>query len=165
MEITTIGIDLAKVVFQIHGVTEHGKAAVRKQLKRAEMAKYFANLEPCLTGMEACGGAVSIPPSRRLAADCLPLVPHWARLFRQYGHTVKPMVPKFVTPTDNNTVPKRNKLTKIACDDVPKKSKRLLWWCRLEECEVSFLAGNISRGHFATLQSAIRQWEQLRVPQ
>ena len=74
MKITTIGIDLAKNVFQIHGVNEHGKAAVRKQLKRADMAKYFSNLEPCLIGMEACGSAVSIPPSRRLDADCLPLV-------------------------------------------------------------------------------------------
>lgn len=57
MKITTIGIDLAKNVFQIHGVDESGKVAVRKQLKRAEMAKYFAKLEPCLIGMEACGSA------------------------------------------------------------------------------------------------------------
>ena len=54
MKITTIGIDLAKNVFQIHGVDAHGKVAVRKQIKRAEMAKYFANLKPCLIGMEAC---------------------------------------------------------------------------------------------------------------
>ena len=44
MKITTIGIDLAKEVFQIHGVDERGKAVLRKQLKRSEMAKYFANL-------------------------------------------------------------------------------------------------------------------------
>ena len=56
MKITTIGIDLAKAVFQIHGVDERGKVAVRKQLKRAEMSSYFANLEQCLIGMEACGG-------------------------------------------------------------------------------------------------------------
>lgn len=57
MKITTIGIDLAKEVFQIHGVDERGKAVLRKQLRRAAMAKFFANLEPCLIGMEACGSA------------------------------------------------------------------------------------------------------------
>ena len=87
MKITTIGIDLAKNVFQIHGVDERGKVAVRKQLKRAEMLKYFAKLEPCLIGMEACGSAVSIPPSRRLDADCLPLVHYWARKLAEYGQS------------------------------------------------------------------------------
>ena len=52
MKITTIGIDLAKEVFQIHGVDMHGKTVLRKQLRRSEMAKYFTNLEPCLIGME-----------------------------------------------------------------------------------------------------------------
>ena len=81
MKITTIGIDLAKAVFQNHGVDEHGKVAVRKQLKRAEMSSYFANLEPCLIGMEACGSAH-----------------HWARKLEGYGHTVKLMAPQFVKP-------------------------------------------------------------------
>lgn len=81
MKITTIGLDLAKTVFQIHGVDERGKVAVRKQLKRAEMATYFANLEPCLIGMEACGSAH-----------------HWARKLESYGHTVKLMAPQFVKP-------------------------------------------------------------------
>ena len=81
MKITTIGIDLAKAVFQIHGVDEPGKVAVRKQLKRSEMSSYFANLEPCLIGMEACGSAH-----------------HWARKLEGYGHTVKLMAPQFVKP-------------------------------------------------------------------
>lgn len=81
MKITTIGIDLAKAVFQIHGVDERGKVAVRKQLKRSEMSSYFANLEPCLIGMEACGSAH-----------------HWARKLEGYGHTVKLMAPQFVKP-------------------------------------------------------------------
>ena len=76
MKITTIGIDLAKTVFQIHGIDERGKVVVRKQLKRAEMATYFANLEPCLIGMEACGSAH-----------------HWARKLEGNGHTVKLMAP------------------------------------------------------------------------
>lgn len=81
MKITTIGIDLAKAVFQIHGVGERGKVAVRKQLKRSEMSSYFANLEPCLIGMEACGSAH-----------------HWARKLHGFGHTVKLMSPQFVKP-------------------------------------------------------------------
>ncbi len=81
MKITTIGIDLAKAVFQIHGVGERGKVAVRKQLKRSEMSSYFANLEPCLIGMEACGSAH-----------------HWARKLQGFGHTVKLMSPQFVKP-------------------------------------------------------------------
>ena len=81
MKITTIGIDLAKEVFQIHGVDERGKAVLRKQLKRSEMAKFFANLEPCLIGMEACGSAH-----------------HWARKLEEIGHTVKLMAPQFVKP-------------------------------------------------------------------
>jgi transposase len=81
MKITTIGIDLAKEVFQIHGVDEHGKVAVRKQLRRKDMAKYFANLEPCLIGMEACGSAH-----------------HWSRKLGSFGHRVKLMAPQFVKP-------------------------------------------------------------------
>jgi transposase len=81
MKITTIGIDLAKAVFQIHGVGERGKVAVRKQLKRSEMSSYFANLGPCLIGMEACGSAH-----------------HWARKLQGFGHTVKLMSPQFVKP-------------------------------------------------------------------
>lgn len=81
MKITTIGIDLAKNVFQIHGVNEHGKVAVRKKLTRAEMLSYFANLPPCLIGMEACGSAH-----------------YWARKLQSYGHTVKLMAPQFVKP-------------------------------------------------------------------
>jgi len=68
MKITTIGIDLAKEVFQIHGVDIHGKALLRKQLRRSEMARFFANLDPCLIGMEACGSSH-----------------HWARKLGEFG--------------------------------------------------------------------------------
>jgi transposase len=57
MNVTTVGIDLAKSVFQVHGVDERGRVALRKQLRRAEVRKFFANLPPCLIGMEACGSA------------------------------------------------------------------------------------------------------------
>jgi transposase len=57
MEITTVGIDLAKSVFQVHAVDRHGKAVLRKQLKRRQMAEFFAALPTCLIGMKACGSA------------------------------------------------------------------------------------------------------------
>ena len=81
MKITTIGIDLAKSVFQVHGVDERGKTVLKKQLKRAQMAAFFANLSPCLVGMEACGGAH-----------------YWARKLQGFGHTVRLMAPQFVKP-------------------------------------------------------------------
>jgi len=81
MEITTIGLDLAKNVFQVHGVNERGKAVLRKQLKRDQVAPFFANLPPCLIGIEACASAH-----------------HWARKLQAFGHTVRLMAPQFVKP-------------------------------------------------------------------
>jgi transposase len=81
MKVTTIGIDLAKNVIQVHGVDERGKAVLRKQLKRVQVAAFFANLPPCLIGMEACASAH-----------------HWARKLETLGHTVKLMAPQFVKP-------------------------------------------------------------------
>ncbi|WP_028208285.1 IS110 family RNA-guided transposase [Paraburkholderia nodosa] len=81
MKITTVGIDLAKNVFQVHGVNEHGKTVLRKQLKRDQVAVFFANLPQCLIGMEACGSAH-----------------HWARKLRGLGHDVRLMAPQFVKP-------------------------------------------------------------------
>ena len=81
MQITTVGIDLAKNVFQVHGVNERGKAVLRKRLRRDQVAAFFANLPACLLGMEACGGAH-----------------HWARKLQAMGHTVKLMAPQFIKP-------------------------------------------------------------------
>lgn len=81
MQITTVGIDLAKNVFQVHSVNEFGKTALKKQIRRDQMATFFVNLPPCLIGMEACGGAH-----------------HWARKLQAMGHTVKLMAPQFVKP-------------------------------------------------------------------
>ena len=81
MQTTTIGIDLAKQVFQVHGVNELGKTILKKQLRRQQMAEFFANLPPCLIGMEACSSAH-----------------HWARKLQGFGHTVKLMAPQFVKP-------------------------------------------------------------------
>ncbi len=82
MSIITIGIDLAKTIFAVHGVNESGKAElVKPKVPRDQLLQLISNLPPCLIGMEACTGAH-----------------HWARLFRQHGHTVRLIAPKFVTP-------------------------------------------------------------------
>jgi transposase len=79
MSIITVGIDLAKNVFAVHGVDDNGKPVlVKPKVARADL---IAQLPPCVIGMEACSGAH-----------------HWARQFRQYGHTIRLMAPKFVTP-------------------------------------------------------------------
>jgi len=82
MSIITVGIDLAKNVFAVHGVDESGRAVlVKPKVARDRLLDLVAQLPACLIGMEACSGAH-----------------HWARLFRAHGHTVKLMAPKFVTP-------------------------------------------------------------------
>jgi transposase len=60
MQITTVGLDLAKHIFQVHAVDGTGQAVVRKRLRRAELLSFFASLPPCLIGMEACA---TDPPS------------------------------------------------------------------------------------------------------
>lgn len=76
---TTIGLDLAKEVFQVHGVDADQKVTVKRQLKRKEVLAFFAKLPACLVGMEACAGAH-----------------YWAREIEKLGHKVKLMVPRYV---------------------------------------------------------------------
>ena len=81
MNITTVGIDLAKLLFQVHGVDARGKVLLRKRLKRSQVVPFFSQLAPCLIGMEACGGAH-----------------FWARKLMEFGHTVRLIAPQFVKP-------------------------------------------------------------------
>jgi transposase len=76
MQITTIGLDLAKSVFQVHGVDASGKPVIRKALRRGHVLPFFKDLAPCLVGMEACSSAH-----------------HWARELAALGHTVRLMPP------------------------------------------------------------------------
>jgi transposase len=57
LQVTTLGIDLAKRVFQLHGVDKHGKVVLHKRMSREQLLPFVANLPPCLVGLEACGGA------------------------------------------------------------------------------------------------------------
>jgi transposase len=81
VEITTIGLDIAKTVFQVHGVGAAGQVAVRRQLRRAEVVTFFSGLPPCLVGMEACGSAH-----------------YWARQVVALGHAVRLLPPAHVKP-------------------------------------------------------------------
>jgi transposase len=81
MAIVRIGLDIAKLVFQVHGVDAHGKAVLKKMLSRSEMLTYFAKLPPCLIGIEACAGAH-----------------YWARELNRLGHDARLMAAQFVTP-------------------------------------------------------------------
>jgi transposase len=77
MEITTIGLELAEHVFQVHGITEDGSVVLKKRLRRGQVHTFFAGLKPCLVGMEACATAHS-----------------WARKLRALGHDVRLMPPQ-----------------------------------------------------------------------
>jgi transposase len=81
MQITTIGLDLAKRVFQIHGVDAAGEVVIRKALRRAQVLPFFAKLPPCLVGIEACGTSH-----------------YWARELIRVGHEVRLMPPAYVKP-------------------------------------------------------------------
>jgi transposase len=79
MKLKAIGFDLAKLLFQVHGVDEQDRPVLRRQIKRSQVLEFFARLEPCLVGMEACAGAH-----------------YWARKLSALGHTVRLIAPKYV---------------------------------------------------------------------
>src|ERR1700676_1912432 len=79
MQVTTIGLDIAKNVFQVHGIDAEEKVVVRKQLRRSQVIAFFKALPPCLIGMEACATAH-----------------YWARELRKLGHEVRLMPAKDV---------------------------------------------------------------------
>lgn len=80
-KITTIGLDLATSVFQVHAITKDGHVAVRRALRRSQLLEFFCNIEPCLVGLEACGS-----------------VHYWANAIGEFGHTVRLMPPAYVKP-------------------------------------------------------------------
>ena len=108
MQITTIGLDIAKNVFQVHGIDAAEKVVVRKQLRRGQMMKFFAVLPPCLVGMEACATAH-----------------YWARELTKLGHEVRLMPAK-----DVKAYIKRNKNDAIdaeaSCEAVRRPTMRFV---------------------------------------
>lgn len=140
MQITTVGLDLAKNVFQVHGVTRQGKTVLKKQLKRDRVSEFFVNLPPCLIGMEACGGAH-----------------HWARKLQAMGHTVRLMAPQFVKP-----YVKSNKTdaadAEAICEAVARPNMRFVPMKNVEQ--QAMLALHRARQGFVTARTA--QGNQIR---
>ncbi len=81
MEVTTVGLDLAKHTFQVHAVDATGVVIVRKDLRRSQLLPFFTKLSPCLVGMKACGTSH-----------------HWTRELIKLGHEVRLMPPAYVKP-------------------------------------------------------------------
>lgn len=108
MNVTTIGLDIAKNVFQIHGADAKGRMVFKKRLSRGKVLSFFANLPPCLIGMEACAGAH-----------------YWARELQALGHEVRLMPPQYVKP-----YVKRNKHdqadAEAICEAVTRPSMRFV---------------------------------------
>jgi transposase len=108
MQVVRIGLDLAKYVFEVHGVDNHGKVIVRKRLRREAVARFFANLPACLVGMEASNGAH-----------------YWARVLTELGHQVRLISPQFVTPYVKSNKNDRNDAEAI-CEAVGRPSMRFV---------------------------------------
>ncbi len=85
MQVVRIGLDIAKSSFRVHGVDAHGKVVIRKQLSRSKVLPYFAQLPPCLIGLDACGGAH-----------------YWARELQKLGHDVRVMAVAMIQPYQTN---------------------------------------------------------------
>src|SRR3974390_64866 len=145
-EISTIGLDIAKSVFQIHGVDAGGRVVIRKRVSRTKVLEFFAALSPCLVGIEAC-----------------PSAHHWSRRLQVLGHTVRLMPPSYV-----KAYLKRNKndandaaaiceaVTRPSMRFVPIKSERqqcglMLHRTRQLLIRQRTMLSNAIRGHLAEL--------------
>lgn len=108
MDIVRIGLDLAKTVFQVHGVGRNGKTLMMKTLRREAVVPFFAQLPPCVVGMEACSGSH-----------------YWARVLSELGHEVRLISPQFVTPYVKSNKNDRNDAEAI-CEAVGRPSMRFV---------------------------------------
>jgi transposase len=108
MEVTTIGLDLAKNIFQVHGVDATGEVVVRKTLRRSQVLPFFSKVAPCLVGMEACGTSH-----------------HWAREIAELGHQVRLMPANYVKPYVKRGKNDANDAAAI-CEAVTRSSMRFV---------------------------------------
>lgn len=120
-EIKVLGIDLAKQSFHVYGVDHAGRKVISKKLNRAQLTAFVANLQPCLIGLEACGGAH-----------------HWVRVFSQFGHQVRMMAPQFVKPyvksNKNDAVD-----AEAICEAVQRPNMRFVPVKRIEQQDIQSL--------------------------
>ncbi len=134
-KITRIGLDIAKNVFVLHAVNEHGKTVKRQTLSRAKVLPFFANLEPCLIGIESCASSQ-----------------YWARELTQQGHTVKLMNPKFIIPYRKSGKNDANDAEAI-CEAVGRPNMRFVAVKSVEQQAVCSL--HRSRQHVTNARTAL----------
>lgn len=108
MQLARIGLDLAKNVFEVHGVDDDDRAVLRKTLRRDAVPQFFAELPPCLVGMEACSGSH-----------------YWAKVLSDLGHEVRLISPQFVTPYVKSNKNDRNDAEAI-CEAIGRPSMRFV---------------------------------------
>ncbi|MEO9517704.1 MAG: IS110 family transposase [Paracoccaceae bacterium] len=118
MQIKRIGLDLAKYVFEVHAVDDDDQVVLRKTLRRDAVAQYFAELEPCIVGMEACCGSH-----------------YWARVLTDLGHEVRLISPQFVKPYVKSNKNDRNDAEAI-CEAVGRPSMRFVPPKSAEQLEI-----------------------------
>ena len=119
--ISVLGIDLAKNVFQLHGVDQEGNILVKKKLTRQKLNQYIMQLPPCLIGIEACSASH-----------------YWARQFESYGHEVKIMSPQYVKPYVKSNKNDQNDAAAIA-EAVTRPSMRFVPKKSLEQQDLQLL--------------------------
>lgn len=119
--LTTVGIDLAKNVFQVHGVDQVGRTVLRKRLRRAEVTAFMARLPSCVVGLEACCGAH-----------------YWARVLEGLGHQVKLIAPQFVKPYVKSNKNDANDAEAI-CEAVGRPHMRFVHRKSIEQQDVQAL--------------------------
>jgi transposase len=118
MDIVRIGLDLAKTVFEVHGVNAKDEAVLRKTLRRDAVTQFFADLPPCIVGMEACSGSH-----------------YWAKVFADLGHEVRLISPQFVTPYVKSNKNDRNDAEAI-CEAIGRPSMRFVPVKSAEQLEI-----------------------------
>lgn len=121
MKVTTIGLDIAKQVFQVHGADKAGRMLLRRKLRRSEVARFFSEQPPCLVGIEASGSAH-----------------YWARVLGGLGHTVRLMAPQFVKPYVKSNKNDANDAEAI-CEAVTRPSMRFVPQKSIEQQDLQSL--------------------------
>ena len=128
MQIIRIGLDLAKYVFEVHGVNAQDEVVLRKTLRRDAVPQFFADLQPCVIGMEACCGAH-----------------YWAMVFTDLGHEVRLISPQFVKPYVKSNKNDRNDAEAI-CEAIGRPSMRFVPPKSAEQLEIQVrYAGYLGR--------------------
>jgi transposase len=122
-EVSTIGLDIAKSVFQIHGVDAGGAVVIRKRITRAKLLEFFAALPPCLVGIEAC-----------------PTAHYWSRRLQALGHTVRLLPPSYVKAYLKRSKNDANDAAAI-CEAVTRPSMRFVATARSQSRAIDICAG------------------------